>query len=103
MTLYLVRQSATGHPGSLLAVLAAKSLEELFWLVDEWADPTVCEYAAMPAGGGLHLDARLEADPEGHDFVSIDSIREIQLSASWSEDAAVAKWSRIPYPKPSKQ
>lgn len=102
MKTYLIREPLP-HGARLLAILNARNLEELFWLVDEDMDPTVCEYAVLKNAGGIHLDCALLPDEDGADFVSIQSLIDIRLSDEWGEDAAVVSWAPLPYPEINKR
>ena len=53
---YLVRLMEGERRGELVGIIAASSLPELYWVVDEAVDPGACEYAEMPSGGLLWLD-----------------------------------------------
>ncbi|MBA4098823.1 MAG: hypothetical protein C0484_18920 [Rhodospirillum sp.] len=53
---YLVRFMNGERKGELVGIIAASSLPELYWVVDEAVDPGACEYAEMPSGGLLWLD-----------------------------------------------
>ena len=53
MTLYCVRM-ASNHPNvpdEIVGIYSAKSLSELYWLVDEVCAPKETEYAVLPSGG----------------------------------------------------
>lgn len=49
--LYLVR--AKDFPSDPYALIFAKTVHELFWLVDECGNPFGCEYAALGTGFGM--------------------------------------------------
>ena len=51
---YVVRLINGGEP---VAVVSAESIKELFWVVDEATDPSVCEFKKMPSPGGCDLAA----------------------------------------------
>lgn len=48
MPLYMVRRMESE---AMLGFFSADRLEELYWLVEEFADPALCEYALMLNGG----------------------------------------------------
>ena len=52
MRIYLVRLMSE-EQRKIVGIVAASSLQELFWIVDEMVDPGSCEYAEMPSGGLL--------------------------------------------------
>ena len=53
---YLVRLMDGEHKGELVGIIAAPSLPDLYWIVDEAVDPGACEYAELPSGGLLWSD-----------------------------------------------
>lgn len=52
MTVYLARMAATKEDGTheLVGIVHCGSAGELFWLVDEFVDPSLVEYTELPTG-----------------------------------------------------
>lgn len=108
MTLYCVRMSADhpNVPDEIVGIFSAKSLAELYWLVDEVWAPMETEYAVLPSGGimgegrGPKLADlyRWDSAEEGH----VSTIRDGEVTLSARLQSAFEgglRWHPMPRPK----
>lgn len=109
MKAYIVRlKEGEEHARELVGFFVAHSLEQLYWLIDECAPPTDCEYKELVAGGifwskctgkpvPLPPDFDFEAQPDDWSYLP----NEAELTGGWEEpfhdqdddeDENVAPW-----------
>lgn len=52
------------QPTGWVGIAAGRDWKELFWAIDEFGDPSCCDYKTLPMGGGVCWHERWEGDAE---------------------------------------